>query len=181
APAARVCWRPSEWTSPHAAPSCTTPTGPRACPESSPPVTAPEVSASSCGRSRRAAAAPRRWMRTSPGPRRCPAPAAPARTPSQCDRLGRRDAMPRPSCGARAVPEGTRPSHELQMGYMRKAKIVCTLSPATGTYEQIRTLVEAGMNVARMNFSHGTHDDHAQVYANIRRAAEDLGKNVAVL
>ena len=64
---------------------------------------------------------------------------------------------------------------------MRKAKIVCTLGPATNTYEQIRTLIEAGMNVARMNFSHGTHDDHAQVYANIRRAAEDLGRNVAVL
>jgi len=64
---------------------------------------------------------------------------------------------------------------------MRKAKIVCTLGPATNTYEQIRTLIEAGMNVARMNFSHGTHDDHAQVYANIRRASEDLGKNVAVL
>src|SRR5699024_2961624 len=64
---------------------------------------------------------------------------------------------------------------------MRKAKIVCTLGPATGTYEQIRTLIEAGMNVARMNVSHGTQDDHAQVYANIRRAAEDLGKTVAVL
>src|SRR5690625_3304079 len=64
---------------------------------------------------------------------------------------------------------------------MRKAKIVCTLGPATNTYEQIRTLIEAGMNVARMNLSHGTHDDHEEVYANIRRAAEDLGQNVAVL
>src|SRR5699024_1034636 len=64
---------------------------------------------------------------------------------------------------------------------MRNAKIVCTRGPATNTYEQLRTLIEAGMNVARMNFRHGTHDDHAQVYANIRRAAEDLGKNVAVL
>ena len=64
---------------------------------------------------------------------------------------------------------------------MRKAKIVCTLGPATNSYEQIRTLIEAGMNVARMNLSHGTYDDHEKVYANIRRAAEDLGRNVAVL
>ncbi|MGP9693618.1 pyruvate kinase [Brachybacterium sp. AOP25-B2-12] len=64
---------------------------------------------------------------------------------------------------------------------MRKAKIVCTLGPATAGYEQIRTLIEAGMNVARMNLSHGTHDDHEAVYANIRQAAEDLGRNVAVL
>ncbi|UYG16428.1 pyruvate kinase [Brachybacterium huguangmaarense] len=64
---------------------------------------------------------------------------------------------------------------------MRKAKIVCTLGPATNTYEQIRTLIESGMNVARMNLSHGTYDDHEKVYANIRRAAEDLGRNVAVL
>jgi len=64
---------------------------------------------------------------------------------------------------------------------MRKAKIVCTLGPATNTYEQIRTLIESGMNVARMNLSHGTYDDHEKVYANIRRAADDLGRNVAVL
>ena len=64
---------------------------------------------------------------------------------------------------------------------MRKAKIVCTLGPATSSYEQIRTLIESGMNVARMNLSHGTHDDHEEVYSNIRRAAEDLGRSVAVL
>ena len=64
---------------------------------------------------------------------------------------------------------------------MRKAKIVCTLGPATSSYEQIRTLIESGMNVARMNLSHGTHDDHEEVYSNIRRAAEDLGRSVGVL
>lgn len=64
---------------------------------------------------------------------------------------------------------------------MRKAKIVCTLGPATNTYEQIRSLIEAGMNVARMNLSHGTHDDHEQVYRHIRSAADELGANVAVL
>lgn len=64
---------------------------------------------------------------------------------------------------------------------MRKAKIVCTLGPATNTYERIKTLIESGMNVARMNLSHGSHDDHEKVYEDIRRAAEDLGRNVAVL
>ncbi|MDO5662355.1 MAG: pyruvate kinase [Brachybacterium sp.] len=64
---------------------------------------------------------------------------------------------------------------------MRKAKIVCTLGPATNTYDHIRTLIESGMNVARMNLSHGTHEDHEKVYENIRRAAADLGRNVAVL
>lgn len=64
---------------------------------------------------------------------------------------------------------------------MRKAKIVCTLGPATNSYEQIRTLIESGMNVARMNLSHGTHDDHEKVYNNIRRAAADLGRSVAIL
>ncbi len=64
---------------------------------------------------------------------------------------------------------------------MRKAKIVCTLGPATNTYDQIRTLIESGMNVARMNLSHGTYADHEAVYANIRKAAKDLGRSVAVL
>lgn len=64
---------------------------------------------------------------------------------------------------------------------MRKAKIVCTLGPATNSYEQIRTLIESGMNVARMNLSHGTHEDHEEVYRNIRRAAADLDRSVAVM
>ncbi|MBV7411980.1 pyruvate kinase [Dermabacteraceae bacterium TAE3-ERU27] len=64
---------------------------------------------------------------------------------------------------------------------MRKAKIVCTLGPATNSYDEIRTLIESGMNVARMNLSHGTYADHEAVYTNIRKAAADTGKNVAVL
>ena len=46
----------------------------------------------------------------------------------------------------------------------RRAKIVFTLGPAVGSYEAIRALVEAGMDVARPNFSHGSHEDHAQNY-----------------
>ena len=47
---------------------------------------------------------------------------------------------------------------------MRRAKIVCTLGPAVGTPELIRQLVETGMDVARLNMSHGTHEEHAEVY-----------------
>ena len=58
---------------------------------------------------------------------------------------------------------------------MRRAKIVCTLGPATSSYEQIRELIEAGMNVARLNMSHGEHAVHAESYANVRRASTELG------
>ncbi|SDQ45210.1 pyruvate kinase [Quadrisphaera sp. DSM 44207] len=64
---------------------------------------------------------------------------------------------------------------------MRRAKIVCTLGPAVSSYEQIRALVEAGMDVARLNLSHGSHDVHAASYANVRRASEETGRPVAVL
>lgn len=64
---------------------------------------------------------------------------------------------------------------------MRRAKIVCTLGPATSSYEQIRELVDAGMDVARLNLSHGTHEDHARSYELVRRASEEAGRPVAVL
>jgi pyruvate kinase len=64
---------------------------------------------------------------------------------------------------------------------MRRAKIVATLGPATSSYESLRAIIEAGVNVARMNLSHGTYDVHNEVYANVRKAAEDLGAPVAVL
>src|SRR3982750_1975936 len=51
----------------------------------------------------------------------------------------------------------------------RRAKIVCTLGPATSTPEQVTALVEAGMDVARLNFSHGAHADHAAAYAAVRQ------------
>ncbi|WP_100500527.1 pyruvate kinase [Geodermatophilus chilensis] len=63
----------------------------------------------------------------------------------------------------------------------RRAKIVSTLGPATHSYERIRSLVEAGMDVARLNFSHGSHEDHAQSYRWVRQAAEQTGRGVAVL
>jgi pyruvate kinase len=63
----------------------------------------------------------------------------------------------------------------------RRAKIVCTLGPATSTAEQIRALTEAGMDVARLNFSHGTRADHEQVYQLVRQASDQLGHCVGVL
>ncbi|WP_291382401.1 pyruvate kinase [Demequina sp.] len=64
---------------------------------------------------------------------------------------------------------------------MRNAKIVCTIGPATASLENMRKLVDAGMDVARINRSHGSAEEHEQVYQNVRRAAEDAGRNVAVL
>jgi len=64
---------------------------------------------------------------------------------------------------------------------MRRAKIVATLGPATSSYDSLRSIIEAGVDVARMNLSHGTYDVHEEVYRNVRQAAADLGKPVAVL
>ncbi|MGL4340578.1 MAG: pyruvate kinase [Rhodoglobus sp.] len=64
---------------------------------------------------------------------------------------------------------------------MRRAKIVATLGPATSSYENIRAIIDAGVDVARMNLSHGSHAVHEEVYANIRKAAEDSGRAVAVM
>ena len=64
---------------------------------------------------------------------------------------------------------------------MRRAKIVATLGPATSSYEQIRAIIDAGVDVARMNLSHGSYDVHQGVYENVRRASDDSGRAVAVL
>lgn len=64
---------------------------------------------------------------------------------------------------------------------MRNAKIVCTIGPATESLDQIRALVAAGMDVARLNRSHGDYSVHEAVYNNVRQAAEESGRNVAVL
>jgi len=64
---------------------------------------------------------------------------------------------------------------------VRRAKIVATLGPATSSYENIRAILDAGVDVARMNLSHGTYDVHEEVYANVRKAADSLGRAVAVL
>lgn len=64
---------------------------------------------------------------------------------------------------------------------MRRAKIVCTLGPATDSPDQVQALVDAGMNVARINRSHGSAEDHEKVIARVRQAAEASGRSIAVL
>jgi pyruvate kinase len=64
---------------------------------------------------------------------------------------------------------------------MRRTKIVCTIGPASESEDTIRRLIEEGMDVARLNFSHGSHASHARVIRRIRRAARRLGKPVAIL
>jgi pyruvate kinase len=63
----------------------------------------------------------------------------------------------------------------------RRAKIVCTLGPATHSYEGIRALVYAGMDVARLNFSHGAYEQHAEAYRWVRQASDESGRGVGVL
>src|SRR5262249_47448556 len=63
----------------------------------------------------------------------------------------------------------------------RRAKIVCTLGPATSSPEQVRALVRAGMDVARLNFSHGTRAEHAAVYREVRAASDAAGRAVALM
>ena len=64
---------------------------------------------------------------------------------------------------------------------MRKVKIVCTLGPSTTGVEKLRQLIDAGMDVARLNFSHGTHEEHRKMYLNVREAAAGAGKPLAVI
>ena len=64
---------------------------------------------------------------------------------------------------------------------MRKTKIICTLGPASDSEEVIRRLVLAGMNAARFNFSHGTHDSHRAQLLKLRRVRDELGAPVATI
>jgi pyruvate kinase len=64
---------------------------------------------------------------------------------------------------------------------MRRTKIVCTIGPATNSEERLEQLMRAGMNVARLNFSHGTHDEHAAVIERIRRISARLDCPIAIL
>jgi pyruvate kinase len=67
------------------------------------------------------------------------------------------------------------------MALRQKTKIVCTIGPATGSSSSIEKLIKAGMNVARLNFSHGTYEEHAGYIRNIRKAASKLNTPVAIL
>ena len=64
---------------------------------------------------------------------------------------------------------------------MRKTKIVCTLGPATDDYETLKSLVKAGLNVARLNMSHGDHAEHLRRIEAVRKVRAELGVPVALL
>ncbi|WP_027363260.1 pyruvate kinase [Desulfotruncus alcoholivorax] len=64
---------------------------------------------------------------------------------------------------------------------MRRTKIVCTIGPASESVEMLEKMMLAGMNVARLNFSHGTHEEHAKRIKAIREAAGNVGKNIAIM
>lgn len=64
---------------------------------------------------------------------------------------------------------------------MRKTKIVCTIGPASESEEMLEKLIKAGMNVARLNFSHGDHAEHKARIDTIRKVSKRLGKTVAIL
>ncbi|MGB6242215.1 MAG: pyruvate kinase [Castellaniella sp.] len=67
------------------------------------------------------------------------------------------------------------------MNHERRARILATLGPASSTAGQIRALVEAGANVFRLNFSHGSHEDHAERYRIIRQVEQDVGRPIGIL
>jgi pyruvate kinase len=62
-----------------------------------------------------------------------------------------------------------------------RTKIVCTMGPAVSSYESILALIDAGMNMARLNFSHGTHEEHLQTITYLKRAREETGKPLAIM
>ena len=62
-----------------------------------------------------------------------------------------------------------------------RVKIICSLGPATDTPEAVRALVDAGMDAARLNFSHGTYDQHRAHYGRVRDAAAAAGRAVGIM
>ena len=77
--------------------------------------------------------------------------------------------------------ESTTDPFETPAGFRRRAKIVCTIGPASNTEDLIRDLMLRGMNVARLNFSHGTHDDHATVIQRLRKVATELDRTICIM
>jgi pyruvate kinase len=64
---------------------------------------------------------------------------------------------------------------------LRKTKVVATIGPASDSIETIKAMIRAGMNVARLNFSHGTHEEHRKRLECVRQASDELGANVAIM
>lgn len=66
-------------------------------------------------------------------------------------------------------------------GLLHKTKVIATVGPACNTYEKLLALIEAGVNVFRLNFSHGTHDEHREIIQQIRKINNDFPFNIAIL
>ncbi|HVP44872.1 MAG TPA: pyruvate kinase [Terriglobales bacterium] len=83
----------------------------------------------------------------------------------------------------RELQEEARPraGESAQPRVWRKAKIVCTIGPSSSSEAMLRELMRLGMDVARLNFSHGTHEEHARVIERIRRSAEREGRSLCIL
>ena len=64
---------------------------------------------------------------------------------------------------------------------MRKTKIICTMGPAVESEEKIRELIEAGMDAARFNFSHGSHEEHKRRIEMVRKVASEMNATVAFI
>jgi pyruvate kinase len=69
----------------------------------------------------------------------------------------------------------------LATNHQPRTKIVCTLGPSTSTAESIDSLIDAGLDVARINFSHGTHEQHARTIGIVRQLAKERGRPIAIL
>src|ERR1700722_2777739 len=79
-----------------------------------------------------------------------------------------------------AAERGTR-AKKPAMRRQRSAKIVATLGPASASPVVLRALFDAGVDVFRCNFSHGTHDDHRKLFSAIRRIESDTGRPIGIL
>ncbi len=62
-----------------------------------------------------------------------------------------------------------------------KTKIICTIGPASQSVERLEELIHAGMDVARLNFSHGTYEDHLTAIQNVREASKRTGEHISIL
>ena len=100
------------------------------------------------------------------------------------------DSWPRQACrlfratcadGIDLIPSCLRTNLPLDPDPMRQTKIICTIGPATASSEMLRELAENGMNVARLNMSHGSHVWHGEVISHLKRLNQKLGMAVAIL
>ena len=69
----------------------------------------------------------------------------------------------------------------MKISNFNRTKIVATIGPATSSYEMLKTIIEQGVDVCRLNFSHGTYDDHKKVIDNIKQVNQDLHTHVSML